>query len=84
MTPPHSTWWQRARGEWGSQPPVPITYVSGVHVEAPAIVVRRRLVVGGAWLLGTGLLGTSPLDRRNQAGPLHVRVAARWPGRAAY
>ena len=81
MTPPRSsTWWQRARGEWGSQPPVPDSYVPGEHVEAPAIMVRRRLVVSGAWMLGTGLLGTS-LSREPgspQFYGLTAAVAATW------
>jgi membrane protease YdiL (CAAX protease family) len=59
---------------------VRISHVPGLHVEAPAIVVRRQLVVGGAWLLGTGLLGTS-LSRQPgspQFYGLTAAAAATW------
>ena len=82
MTPPRSTtWWQRAREEFGSWPPTPTSHVVPVEpVECPAIIVRRRRVVAGVWLLGTGLLGTSLSTRpgSTQFYGLTAALAVTW------
>jgi membrane protease YdiL (CAAX protease family) len=55
-----SPWWHRARTRVEGRLPLPITHVVRVeHVETPAVVRRRRLVVAGVSVLGTGLLGVS-------------------------
>ncbi len=52
--------WRRARHQLGSRLPMSIKHVVSVeHLESPAVAVRRRRVVTGVALLGTGLLGTS-------------------------
>nr|MBA2444220.1 CPBP family intramembrane metalloprotease [Nocardioidaceae bacterium] len=82
MTSPQSTtWWQRARQEFESRLPMPITHVVPVeHVETPAVIVRRRRVVAGVCLLGTGLLGVSLSTRpgSKEFYGLTAAVAATW------
>lgn len=77
--------WGRARSRIGgfveARIPMPITHVVPVdHPETPAVVRRRRRVVAGVSVLGTGLLGlslsTKP-DSREFYG-LTAAVAATW------
>ena len=80
--PPHS-WWARARSRAEGRIPMPITHVAPVsHHEPAAVVRRRRRVVTGVSVLGTGLLGlslsTQPGSRRFYA--LTSAVAATWTG----
>jgi membrane protease YdiL (CAAX protease family) len=52
--------WRRARRVVEARLPLPITHVVGVeHPETATVVRRRRRVVAGVSLLGTGLLGLS-------------------------
>ncbi len=82
MTSPRSTaCWQRARQELGSRLPMPITHVVPVeHVETTAVIVRRRRVVAGVCLLGTGLLGVSLSTRpgSKEFYGLTAAVATTW------
>jgi membrane protease YdiL (CAAX protease family) len=60
---------------------LPITHVVPVaHVETPAVVRRRRLVVGGVSVIGTGLLGLSLSTRpgSTQFYAATAAVAATW------
>jgi hypothetical protein len=59
-TPPSTTsGWRRARHLLESRLPMPITHVAVVHPESADTVTRRRRVIAGTSLLGTGLLGLS-------------------------
>ncbi len=84
MTPPRSTaWWRRAREELGSRLPMPITHVVPIeHSESAAVITRRRRIVAGVSVLGTGLLGmslsTKPGSKTFYA--LTAAVAATWTG----
>src|SRR4029079_16466298 len=52
--------WRRVRRGIESRLPMPITHVAPVeHPQSASVVARRRRVVGGVSLLGTGLLGLS-------------------------
>lgn len=60
MTGRPPTWWGRARSQVEARLPMPLTHVVPLeHPEEPAVVLRRRRVVAGVSLLGTGLLGLS-------------------------
>ncbi len=82
MTSPRSIpRWRRARREFGSRLPMPITHVVPVdHPEASAVNVRRRRVVAGVCVLGTGLLGASLSARpgSKEFYGLTAGVAATW------
>lgn len=52
--------WRRARYQLGSKLPMSIRHVVPIeHLESPAVALRRRRMVTGVALLGTGLLGKS-------------------------
>jgi uncharacterized protein len=73
--------WHRARKRLGSRLPMPITHVVPVeHPESAAVVDRRRRVVAGVAVLGTGLLGVSLSTRpgSKQFYGLTAAVAATW------
>lgn len=82
MTPPGDIpKWQRARDQLGSRLPMSINHVVPVkHVEPAAVVRRRRRIVAGVSLLGTGLLGmsfsTEPGSKKFYG--LTAAVAATW------
>jgi membrane protease YdiL (CAAX protease family) len=82
MTSPRRIpWWQRARDDVGARLPMPITHVVPVeHVETDAVIRRRRRIVAGVSLLGTGLLGISLSSRPNSKEfyGLTAAVAATW------
>lgn len=61
MTSSRSTaWWRRAGDDLRSRLPMSIGHVVPIeHPESAAVVTRRRRVVRGVSLLGTGLLGLS-------------------------
>lgn len=55
-----TTRWHRLKGEVTSRLPMSIRHVVPVkHLESKAVVARRRRVVTGVSLLGTGLLGVT-------------------------
>ena len=73
--------WQRACDRFASRLPMPINHVVPVkHVEPAAVVRRRRRIVAGVSVLGTGLLGlsfsTQPGSRKFYG--LTGAVAATW------
>ena len=75
-TRPAPTWWQRARHGVEGRLPLPLTHVVPiVHLETDAVVRRRRRVVAGASLLGTGLLGLS-LSARPDSRQFYAMTAA--------
>ena len=82
MTRPRSSdWWQRARHEVGSRLPMSIRHVVPIdHPESADVTARRRRVVAGASVVGTGLLGmtlsTKPASKEFYA--LTGAVAATW------
>ncbi len=82
MTPPSSTaWWHRARATLGSRLPTSINRVAPVrHVESAAVKSRRRSVVAGVSLIGTGLLGISFSTKPASKGfyGLTAAVAVTW------
>ena len=61
MTTPNPTrGWSEARAYFTSRLPMPIRHIASVvPLEPTAVVRRRRQVVAGVSLLGTGLLGVS-------------------------
>lgn len=78
---PHGDRWSRARSRLGARLPLPITHVVGVsHTEPAAVVRRRRRVVAGVSVLGTGLLGVSLSTRPGSRAfyVLTAAVAATW------
>jgi len=80
MTSPRSIARWRRR-EFGSRLPMPITHVLPVeHIETPVVIVRRRRIVVGVSLLGTGLLGVSLSTRpgSKEFYGLTAAVAATW------
>ncbi len=74
-------WWRRARSELSARLPMAITHVVPIdHPESAAVVARRRRVVAGVSVLGTGLLGlslSSKPDSKKFYG-LAAAVAATW------
>ena len=81
MNPRTRPWWRRAQSQVEGRLPMPITHVVPVpHPETAPVVRRRRRVVAGVSVLGTGLLGlslsTKP-DSREFYG-LTAAVAATW------
>lgn len=73
--------WRRARQLFEARLPLPITHAVPVeHLETAAVVRRRRRVVAGVSVLGTGLLGlslsTKPDSRAFYA--MTSAVAATW------
>ncbi len=75
------TWWRRARDEFVSRLPMSIRHVVPIeHRESAAVIRRRRRVVAGVSLLGTGLLGTSLSTKpgSTQFYWLTAAVAATW------
>lgn len=82
MTPRRTpAWWRRARSGVGARLPMPITHVVPVeHRETPAVAARRRRVVAGVSVLGTGLLGLSLSTKPNSPAfyGLTSAVAATW------
>jgi membrane protease YdiL (CAAX protease family) len=80
MTIP-TAWWKRMAAEVGSRLPMSIRHVVPIeHPESAAMMARRRRVVTGVSLLGTGLLGitfsTQPGSKRFYG--LTAAVAATW------
>jgi uncharacterized protein len=82
MTPPHRpTWWRRATSQVEGRLPMPITHVvPGQHPDSAAVVQRRRRVVAGVAVLGTGLLGLSLETKPDSKAfyGLTAAVAATW------
>ena len=75
------TWWRRTRSQVEARLPMPLTHVVPVeHAETPSVVRRRRRVVAGVSLLGTGLLGLSLSSKPNSKEfyGLTAAVAATW------
>lgn len=80
-SPPSTAWWWRARQMLESRLPMPITHVAPVeHAESASVISRRRRVVAGVSLLGTGLLGASLSTQPNSKEfyGLTAAVAATW------
>ncbi len=78
-----NSWWRRARREVDSRLPMSLLHVVPVHhCEPPSVVRRRRRVVSGVSLLGTGLLGLSLSTRpgSKEFYGLTGAVAATWIG----
>ena len=78
MGPP---WWRRTRARVEARLPMPITHVVPVrHDETAPVVRRRRRVVAGVSLAGTGLLGLSLSTEPNSKSfyGLTSAVAATW------
>lgn len=78
---PTLTWWRRARDEVEGRLPLSITHVVPVeHVETAAVVRRRRRVVAGVSVLGTGLLGLSLSTKPDSKAfyAMTAAVAATW------
>jgi membrane protease YdiL (CAAX protease family) len=76
-----SAWWRRTRSQVEARLPMPITHVVPVqHTETAPVVRRRRRVVAGVSLLGTGLLGLSLSTKPNSKEfyGLTAAVAATW------
>ncbi len=78
-----TAWWQRTKEEFGARLPMSIRHVVPIeHSESAAVIARRRRVVAGASVLGTGLLGmtlsTKPASKEFYA--LTAAVAATWTG----
>ncbi len=83
MTPRTPRWWGRARSQVEARLPMPITHVVPVqHPETAAVVRRRRRVVAGVSVLGTGLLGLSLSTKPDSKAfyGLTAAVAATWTG----
>lgn len=60
MTSPRSIAYRRGGGRLAARLPMSIRHVVPIeHFESPAVIFRRRCVVAGVSLLGTGLLGMS-------------------------
>ncbi|MEO5709643.1 MAG: CPBP family intramembrane glutamic endopeptidase [Nocardioidaceae bacterium] len=60
MTSRTPVWWGRARSQVEARLPMPLTHVAPVeHPETTAVARRRRRVVAGVSVVGTGLLGLS-------------------------
>ncbi len=75
------SWWRRARSELEARLPMAITHVVPIdHPESEAVVARRRRVVAGVSVLGTGLLGLSLSTKPNSKEfyGLTAAVAATW------
>jgi membrane protease YdiL (CAAX protease family) len=73
--------WRRALRLLEARLPLPITHVVPVeHLETPAVARRRRGVVAGVSVLGTGLLGLSLSTRPDSRAfyALTSAVAATW------
>jgi len=73
--------WRRARRVLEARVPLPITHVVPVeHPETPAVVRRRRRVVAGVAVLGTGLLGLSLSTKPDSKAfyAMTSAVAATW------
>lgn len=73
--------WKRARDRSEASLPTSIRYVApAVHDESPAVILRRRRVVAGVSVLGTGLLGVSLLTKPDSKAfyGLTGAVAATW------
>jgi membrane protease YdiL (CAAX protease family) len=73
--------WRRARAQVEARLPMPITHVVPVqHLETAPVARRRRRVVAGVSVLGTGLLGLSLSTRPDsrQFYGLTAAVAATW------
>jgi len=77
MTPSRApAWWRRAQHAVEARLPLPLTHVVPVvHRETDAVVRRRRRVVAGVSLLGTGLLGMS-LSSRPGSKQFYATTAA--------
>jgi uncharacterized protein len=76
-----STWWRGARRVVDARLPLPLTHVVPVvHRETEAVVRRRRRVVAGVSVLGTGLLGASLSAKpgSKQFYGMTAAVAATW------
>ncbi len=76
-----AAWRRRARSELAARLPMPITHVVPVqHSEPAAVRARRRRVVAGVSVVGTGLLGLSLSTRPNSKEfyGLTTAVAATW------
>lgn len=76
-----STRWQRVGEEFASRLPMSIRHVVPVkHLESEAVVARRRRVVTGVSLLGTGLLGVTLSTKPGSKSfyGMTVAVAATW------
>ena len=74
-------WWRRTRSQVEARLPMPLTHVVPVqHAETASVVRRRRRVVAGVSLLGTGLLGLSLSSKPNSKEfyGLTAAVAATW------
>ncbi len=74
-------WWRWAREVVGARLPMPITHVVPiVHPEPQSVILRRRRVVAGVSLLGTGLLGVSLSTKpgSKEFYLLTAAVAATW------
>ena len=74
-------WWRRARSEVEGRLPMSITHVVPVgHRESDAVVRKRRRVVAGVSVVGTGLLGLSLSTKPNskQFYAMTAAVAATW------
>lgn len=81
MTSPRTTRLQRARAEFGSRLPMSIRHVVPIeHLESAGVRFRRRRVVTGVSLLGTGLLGMSFATKpgSKEFYGLTAAVAATW------
>lgn len=81
MTPRGTDLWRRARAEFESRLPMPITHVVPIeHPESTAVIMRRRRVVAVVSLLGTGLLGLSLESKPGSKAfyGLTAVVAATW------
>lgn len=82
MTPDSaSDRWRRIRARLESRLPMPITHVVPVeHPETDDVIARRRRVVAGVSLLGTGLLGLSLSTKPDSKAfyGLTAAVAATW------
>jgi membrane protease YdiL (CAAX protease family) len=71
-----TAWWRRAQHGVEARLPLPLTHVVPiVHRETDAVVRRRRRVVAGVSLLGTGLLGMS-LSSRPGSKQFYATTAA--------
>lgn len=81
ISSPTDDWWQRARIEFESRLPMPLRHVVPIrHDESAAVVWRRRRVVAGVSVLGTGLLGLSLSTKpgSKQFYGLATAVAVTW------
>lgn len=76
-----TAWWRSARAGLHGRLPMPITHRAPVeHRESASVVRRRRRVVAGTSVLGTGLLGLSLSTKpaSTQFYGLTAAVAATW------